>query len=128
MSKKTNRFYVLLDPARQEYYAESQPHYHWSYTVDLSKARQYRTLAGTHEMMERSGGTFRVVPVEQTLVAQFALPQKEVFAQELDDFGKLHIQAVADIEVLSETDWKRYRRLGDILEDMGLIEEDVVIK
>lgn len=43
-------------------------------------------------------------------------------------FYELHKEAEKDIESMELADWKKYRSLGDQLEEMRLIEKGVVLK
>lgn len=68
---KTETFYVLHFKTDEDkilnrmdyhdnnpngYYSQKQRGYYWCFTNDISKARRYKTLEGTKDMLRRSAG------------------------------------------------------------------------
>ena len=55
------------------YYAESQPHYKWSFTEDINKAKVWKTLNGVNNKIKHAKGcayrdlTAKIVEIEETL-------------------------------------------------------------
>ena len=55
------------------YYAESQPHYKWSFTEDIDKAKVWKTLNGVNNKIKHAKGcayrdlTAKIVEIEETL-------------------------------------------------------------
>jgi len=39
---------------REGFYAEKQPHYEWSFTDDLDKAKKYQSVKGATQLCERT--------------------------------------------------------------------------
>ena len=55
------------------YYAESQPHYKWSFTEDINKAIVWKTLNGVNKKIKHAKGcgyrdlSAKIVEIEETL-------------------------------------------------------------